>query len=87
MLFLRQRFFQLAQLDVAVEHEFQRGLRGVGDFLFDKGHGLAGLQGDFAAVGLDFAADQAEQGGFAAAVLADQADALVGERLQIHLLE
>ncbi len=87
VIFGRQDFFQLAQLDVAVEHEFQRGLHGVGDFLFDVGQRLAALQRDFAAVRVDFAAYQAEQGGFTAAVFAHQTDALVGERLQIRLLE
>ena len=84
---LRQHALQLAQLAVAVEHEFQRRALGVGDFLLHEGQGLALLEGDLAAVGADFAADQAEQGGFAAAVLAHQADALVGEDLQGGVLE
>ena len=87
VLFLRQRFFEQAQLDVAIKHEFQRGLIRSCDFLFDKSNGLARLKGDFAAVGLDFAAYQAEQRGFAAAVFADQTDALVAIRLQINILE
>ena len=55
--------------------------------MFDEGDGLARLQRDLAAVGFDLAAYQAEQGGFTAAVLADETDALVGEGLQIHVLE
>ena len=87
VIFGRQDFFQLAQPDIAVQHELQRGLVGAGDLLFDIGDGLAALQRDLAAVGLELAANQAEQRGFAAAVLANQPDALVGERLQIRLLE
>ena len=81
VVFLGQCLFQQAQFGIAVEHELQRGHVGVGDLLFDEGDGLAGLHGDLAAVRLDLAAYQAEQRGFAAAVLADQADALVGEGL------
>jgi len=44
MLFLRQDFFQLAQPDIAVQHEFERGLLGAGDFLLDIGDSLAALQ-------------------------------------------
>ena len=34
-------FFPAGATRIAIEHEFQRGLRGVGDFLFDKGQRLA----------------------------------------------
>ena len=44
MLLSRQIFFKLTQLHVAVEHKLQSGLIRVGDFLFDKSDGLAGLQ-------------------------------------------
>ena len=35
VLFLRQDLFQLAQLRIAVQHELQRRLLGIGDLLFD----------------------------------------------------
>lgn len=84
---LCQCFFQLAQFGIAIEHELQRGLLRVGDLLFDKGDSLAGLHGNLATVRFDLTAYQAEQRGFAAAIFADQPDALVGEGLKIHILE
>ena len=80
-----QFLFQPAQFAVAVENELDGGALGVEDFLFHEGQGLARLEGDVAAVGLQLAADEAEQGGFAAAVAAHQADALAGEDLQVDV--
>ncbi len=77
----------MSQLNIAVKHKFHRGLVRVGDFLFDISQCFAALQRHFTAFRLEFAAYQAEQGGFTAAVLANQSDALIGIRLQICLLE
>ena len=86
MHFALQHSLQLAQLAIAVEHELQRVALGIVDFLLYKSQGLALLESDLAAIGADFAADQTEQGGFAAAILAHQADALVGKNLQVGIV-
>jgi hypothetical protein len=78
---LRQGFFQRTQFNVAVEHKLNRRLLRGGDLLLHKRNRLAGLQRHLAALRLDFAAYQAKQRGLAAAVMPDQADALVGKRL------
>jgi len=81
VIFGRQDFSSWRKLDVAVQHELQRGLVGTGDLLFDIGDGLAALQRDLAAVGFEFAAYQAEQRGLPQPFLPTSPMPLVGERL------
>ena len=87
VLFLSQYLFQAAQLTVTIQYELQGRLGGIGNFLFDKSQRLAALQRYLAAVGLDLAAYEPEQGRFAAAIGANQTDALVGECLKICRLK
>src|SRR5690606_16076349 len=56
-------------------------------FLGHARHHRARLQAHFAVVGLEFARDQAHQGGLAGAVAADDAHALAGLDRQVHALE
>ena len=65
-------------LGVALQHDIdQRGLA-LGRFLLDAAHAGAAGQADFAAIHRDVAGDGAQQGGFAGAVAADEADAPAG---------
>ncbi|CAJ0800102.1 hypothetical protein LMG18090_03947 [Ralstonia mannitolilytica] len=71
-----QAAFDVAQAGVAVERVVERAAVNCGRFLRHVGDLPGGRDGDFAAVGMQFAAQQRKQRGFAATVHADEADAL-----------
>ena len=71
-----QRRLDLAQLDVAVEHEIERGPRDGGRLLRDVRDRPARRQVDVAGLLVELAAQQREQARLAAAVRADEADAV-----------
>ena len=79
--------FQLAQRDVAVDRVIERGAVQRRRFLGDIGDAPFGRIVDFALVGVQFAAQQAEQAGFAGAVGADQADLVAGVEGDVDRLE
>ncbi len=68
---------------VALQHGFQQGLRAGGGGLFDLRHAGAGGDVYIAAVHREVAGDRFEEGGFAGAVAADQADAAAGFDRQV----
>jgi hypothetical protein len=74
--------FDLAQFGVAVEHELERGIGQRRRVLGDVGQHPAGRAFEVAAVGMQLAAQQAEEGGLAAAVGAGEADLPAGMQLQ-----
>jgi hypothetical protein len=74
--------FDLAQLDVAVEDEFQRGIGQGRRVLGDVGHDPARRALKVAAVGMQLATQQGQKGGFAAAVGAGETDLPAGMQLQ-----
>jgi hypothetical protein len=73
--------FDAAQFDVAVEHEIEGAVGQGRRFLGDAGDVPAGRQFDIAGFGVQFAGEQREQAGFAAAVGADDADLPAGVQL------
>ena len=63
-----------AQLGIAIQHEFDCGLVAGAQFLCDMRHGQVARHVEAAGFGRDFAAHQGQQGRFAAAVFAGNAD-------------
>ncbi len=83
MFFRRDQIaFDLAQLGVAVEHEVERGIGQRRRVLGDVGQHPVGRPLQVAAVGMQFAAQEAEKGRLAAAVGAGQADLPARMQLQ-----
>ena len=65
---------QRGALDVGGQHGVEHGDAAAGRVLRHRADAVSAAQADAAAVGLDVALDQAQQGRFAGAVAADQAD-------------
>jgi len=79
--------FQAAQGDVAVDRVIQCCAVQRRRFLCDIGDAPFGRVIDFALVGVQFAAQQAEQTGFAGAIGADQADLVAGIEGNVDIFE
>ncbi|KAG0935416.1 hypothetical protein G6F31_015928 [Rhizopus arrhizus] len=85
--FQRRQFrFQFAQRDVAVDRIFDGGAVQRGGFLRHIGHAPAGRVVQVALVGVQRAAQQAEQARLAGAVGADQAALVAGVQQQVDLV-
>ena len=81
------RRLERAEFGVAVQHEVDGLAIGADDFLLHRRDAPVGGHARGAGIGLDLAAQQREQRGFAAAVLADHAHALAGVDAQFRVGE